>query len=123
GHEAGAGDGARDRRRPGQGVLREGRLRRRPRPDGERGGPLRAAHPARVRLLHRGRPGPDADGARIPRQPADGGRGRRRDVRRPALARRRGDGRRRARLGPLRRLHRPRRKPLGPPAAARLVRL
>src|SRR5215467_973535 len=41
-----------DRRRPGEGLLRRaGGVPRRPRPPGQRGAAVRAAHPARIGLL------------------------------------------------------------------------
>ncbi len=71
GHEARARRRARHRRRPRQGVLRRpGRLPRRPRPPGQRGAALRAAHPAGLRVLDRVRDGHRPDGARLAEGPA-----------------------------------------------------
>src|SRR5690606_36968182 len=66
--------GARDRRRPGEGVLREDRLPRRLRPPGARGPAVHPVHAARLGVLHRPRGGHHRQAARKPGDPGAGGR-------------------------------------------------
>ena len=96
--------------------VERGRFQCRPRPCGQRRGPLRPADAARVGVLHCARQGGHRRPAGLGSGNADGRRGHRGSARRACRTWRRGQRDPRPSVGLVRVLRRPRRQPLGSPA-------